>query len=113
MRIWPENKKEEDLVKYVLKDQEFESGKQSILKQAGVDETLNDRYMLIQEKEDLNNLILTRDVFTAVVPLIADNTPSPPPYLFQFRDAMADFQTRVAKIPELEKEIKTLEAGRL
>ena len=109
MKVWPESKKEESLVGYALKDQELELGRQSMLKQAGVDESLNDQYLLIQEKEELDNLVLTDQIFRAVAPVLADDKTTNAPYLFKFKDMQADIQNKLAKIPELEKEIQQLE----
>lgn len=111
MKEWANSKKEDGMVQYVLKDQELEAAKQSILKQAGIDETMNDRFLLIQDKEDLGNLILSRDIFNQVSTVVIDTDTSPPPYLFKFRDAMANFQPKLARIPELEKDIQQMEAG--
>jgi hypothetical protein len=103
MKVWANSKKEESLVNYTLKDQELEHGRQSILTQAGIEETMNERYLLVQEKEELDNLILTRDIFGSVAPMITEAKVSPPPYLFKFKDTQTDVLAKLTKIPELEK----------
>jgi hypothetical protein len=109
MKSWDESKKEEALVNYVIKDQELENGRQSILRQAGIDETLNDRYLLLQEKEELENLMLTRDMFNQIEPMLSDAKVNPQPYLFKFKDTQTQVMAKLAKIPELEKEIQGLQ----
>jgi len=111
MQAWPESKKEEALVAYTQKDQELELGRQSILKQAGIEETLNDKLLLVQEKEELENLMLTRDIFNSVDPMLTDAKSSPPPYLFKFKDLQTEVLAKLTKIPELEKEIEQLETN--
>ena len=110
-QVWLSSKKEESLVAYLLKDQELESGRQSILRQSGFDELLSGQSLYLQEKEEFENLILTRDIFSALGPMVVDAPENPQPYLFKFKDAQTEVEAKIAKIPELSKEIETLEAN--
>ena len=109
MKVWPDSKKEEALVNYFLKDQEFELGRQSILRQAGIEEALNAEALLLQAKEEFDNLVLSREIVKSIEPLVSVVTTVPPPYLFKFMDTQAELTNKLAKISELEKEIQRLE----
>ena len=110
MKAWPNSKKDEALVGYALKDLDLESGRQSILRQVGMDESLNERYLFMQGKDELNNLLLTKQIFETISPMLSkpDDSGPPPPYLFKFKDTQADLQNKLAKIPELQKELEQL-----
>ena len=113
LKWWPQSKNEEALVNYVAKDQELESGRQSVLKQAGIEEAFNSRLLLIQEREELSNLMLTRDIFKTVELSLNDVKTNQPPYLFKFKDLKSEVEVKLAKIPELEKEVEKLKEGKI
>jgi hypothetical protein len=110
MKAWPDSKNDEAVVGYALKDLDLEGGRQSILRQVGMSESLNEHYLFAQEKDELNNLLLTKEIFESVDHLLTD-TPDgtqPPPYLVKFKDTETELQAKLARIPELQKELEQL-----
>ncbi len=112
LKYWPNSKKEEALVNYVTKDQELESGRTSLVRQAGIEEEFAEHFMLFHLKDELENLKMTQKVLSGVAPLLKDVKVSPPPYLLKFKDMTSDIEPKLAKIPEMEKEIAQHELKR-
>jgi hypothetical protein len=109
-KIWPNSKKESALVEYLFKDQELAAAKMGILKQAGLDDTMNERYLLIQEREDLQDLLVTKDLVEWTHSVLNTERNNPEPYLFKLKDYTQDVSAKLAKIPDLQTEIKQLES---
>lgn len=106
--LWENSKNETALINYVLKDQEFESAKQSLPKQWGIEEELNDRILLIQQTEELNNLKLTDKIFQETTVRLSSLTGTPTPLLFRFKDAQSDAQVKINHVAEIESDIEQL-----
>lgn len=108
MNAWPNSKNEESLVAYVAKNQDLESGRQSLLKQAGVEEEFSDHFLILQQRDLLDNLRLTQKIFAEVTPKLTEVKNNPPPYLLKFKDMLEEVMPKLEKIPELEKDLAGL-----
>lgn len=106
--LWPASKKTDALINYILKDQELQSVKQSRLKQIGVDDDLNDLFLLVQQEDELKNLKLTEKIFSQANETFKDLAEDSVPSLFKFREAYAAAKERLIHIPELEKDVERL-----
>lgn len=110
LKLWPASKIEENLVAFVARDQDLESGRQSLLRQAGIEEEFADHFLIFQQWDSLENLRLTQKVFAQVSPLLVEVKKNPPPYLLKFKDMLEEVMPKLEKIPELEKDLAGLKA---
>ncbi len=108
VELWGASKKEEVLVKFVLKDQELELGRPNLLREAGIEEDLANQYILIHQEDELNNLKLTESIFNFASSQMEDVSNAPSPHLLKFKEMRAEVQPRLMKIPEVEKDIERL-----
>jgi hypothetical protein len=100
----------ESYVEYALKDYELDAARPSLLKQAGLEEEFSNGYLYYRQLDDLQNIILTKEIFQAVadtLPKETAGTEESPPVL-KFRDAMKEVSFKIEKIPELQKDLDEL-----
>ena len=105
---WLSSKKPDALVNYVLKDQELESSKRSLLKQLGVEEEFIDQFLLIQQVEELKSLKLTEVIFENTSELIGSSGSGTTPNALKFKDLYEETARRFNRIPDLEKDVESL-----
>jgi len=109
-RLFQESGKADPMMNYVLKDQELDGNRRGILKLLGLDEELADRFLLIQQEDELNNLKLTSRIFQEASSIILRSNGTPG--MSRVSDMAAGAQERLKKIPELEKDVERLQSSK-
>jgi hypothetical protein len=112
LKEWSESRKEELLLGYALRDQELETRRQNLLRQAGLDESLASWAVLLQQKDELNHLELSIQLFEKVQESLPEQKGLPSPQLLKFKDLFAEIETKRQRLIEIRKSIDTLEQGK-
>jgi hypothetical protein len=100
----------ESMIAYGLKDYELDSARPSVVKQAGLEEEFTDEYLYYKQADDLQNTILTRDVFDLVSRATHHDSGSlkESPQVEKFKEAQKDVSFKTEKIKELESDLAAL-----
>ena len=106
--LFQESGKIEPYMNYVLKDQELDANREGILKLLGLDESLTDRFLLIQQEDELNHLKLTSKVFQESGSILLKVNGTPGAGATKVKDLSTSTEERLKKIPELEKDVERL-----
>ncbi len=106
--LFQESGKIEPYMNYVLKDQELDANREGILKLLGLDESLTDRFLLIQQEDELNHLKLTSKVFQESGSILLKVNGTPGAGATKVKDLSTGTEERLKKIPELEKDVERL-----
>jgi hypothetical protein len=109
---WSESRKEELLLGYALRDQELETRRQNLLRQAGLDESLASWAVLLQQRDELNHLELSIRLFEKVHESLPEQKGLPSPQLLKFKDLFAEIESKRQRLVEIKKSIETLEQGK-
>lgn len=111
MKEWSESRKEELLLGYALRDQELETRRQNLLRQAGLDESLSPWAVLIQQRDELSHLELSIELFEKVQESLPEQKGLPSPQLLKFKDLLVEIEPKRQRLVEIKKSIETLELG--
>jgi len=95
---------EDSWYNYALKDHDLVGAHSGTLKQAGIDEQFSDEYNFYKYKDELDDLKMTEEIFTAIRGMKTEDTPLSPG-LVKFQDLDQEVRFDIEKIPELEKQI--------
>ncbi len=109
MKEWSESRKEELLLAFALRDQELETRRQNLLRQAGLDESLSPWAVLIQQRDELNHLELTIELFEKVQESLPEQKGLPSPQLLKFKDLLVEIEPKRQRLVEIKKSIESLE----
>ncbi len=112
MKEWTESRKEELLLLYALRDQELETRRQNLLRQAGLDESMSPWAVLIQQRDELSHLELSIQLFEKVQEALPEQKGLPSPQLLKFKDLLAEMEPKRQRLVEIKKSIETLEQGK-
>jgi hypothetical protein len=112
IKEWSESRKEELLLGYALRDQELETRRQNLLRQAGLDESLATWVVLLQQRDELNHLELSIRLFEKVHESLTEQKGLPSPQLLKFKDLFAEIESKRQRLVEIQKSIETLEQGK-
>lgn len=105
-------KKDDSWATYAIKDQEIELRRQTLLRQAGLDDTLNAWAVLLHQKDELGHLELTLEIFQRVQALLPESSEAPSPQVLKFKDLMNELEPKKQKLIEIKKSIEALEKNR-
>lgn len=112
MLEWPESRRDEVLLNYALRDQELESRRQNLLRQAGLDESLSPWAVLLQQRDELNHLELSIRLFEKVQEFVPEQKGLPSPQWLKFKDQFAEIEPKRQRLVEIKKSIESLEQGK-
>jgi hypothetical protein len=112
IKEWSDSRKEELLLGYALRDQELETRRQNLLRQAGLDESLASWAVLLQQRDELNHLELSIQLFEKVQESLPEQKGLPSPQLLKFKDLFAEIESKRQRLVEIKKSIETLEQGK-
>lgn len=91
-------------VGYALRDYELEQSHPTMIQQAGIEEGFNDVHHYHKVKEELDNLLLTKEVFEYAAQIQKDDKS---PDTIKFREVRKEVELKLEKVPELEELLQT------
>lgn len=112
MREWSESRKDEVLLNYALRDHELETRRQNVLRQAGLDESLSPWAVLLQQRDELNHLELSIELFEKVQESLPEQKGLPSPQYLKFKDLFAEMEPKKERLVEIKKSIESIEQGK-